>query len=202
MADDLAAAVQALQDILREPARAKEIAEDAIAAMVRRKMGLVVCPEVRVPVRIPALAAGTAGWAKWVIGTDPKARGGFMFEGPFLPLGQASPLPPGAVVMIADGDAAHSGKKHNIYRATAYIVQPNGELGGNPFTAQRACWDEMAERIAAYQERTRGLPLLNERRFPPRSPAPPPVPYGPPIPVDIVVAPILATDHLDGPPSP
>lgn len=189
MPDDLAATVQALQDIIREPERAAQIAEAALADIVKRKMGLVACPEGRVPVRIPALDPGAAGWAKWVMSVDPKAAGGFMFDGPFLPLGQMSPLPPGAVVLIAEGSQAtkRRGSKPYVAFATAYIVQPSGELCGNPIRSHRGEWQDLAERIGMYLKTSRELPLLGGKVFPT-----PPVPYGPPIPPDILMAAILA----------
>jgi hypothetical protein len=190
MPDDLAATVQALQDILREPERATQIAEVALADIVKRKMGLVACPEGRVPVRIPPLEPGAAGWAKWVFSVDPKAAGGFMFDGPFLPVGGVSPLPPGAVVLIADGSGAtkRRGSKPYVGFATAWIVQPDGSLAGNPMRAHRSEWQDLAERIGAYLKTSRELPLLGGKVFPT-----PPVPYDhPPIPHDILMAAILA----------
>lgn len=192
MADDVAATVQALQNIMREPARATQIAEVALADIVKRKMGLVACPEGRVPVRIPPLEPSAAGWAKWVLSVDPRAAGGFMFDGPFLPMGQMSPLPPGAVVLMAEGSvltqaARRRGSKPYVGFATAAIVQPDGTLGGNPIRSHRGEWPDLAERIGAYLKTSRELPLLRGKVFP--TPA---VPYGPPIPPDILMAAILA----------
>lgn len=185
MPDDLSTAVQALQDIIREPERAVQIAETAIAGIVRGRMGLTVCPEGRVPVRIPALEPGAAGWAKWVLSVDPRAAGGFMFDGPFLPMGGVSPLPVGAVVLVAEGAGATKkrGSKPYVAFATAYIVQENGELGGNPIRAHRGEWQDLAERIGSYHKTFRELPLLGGKVFPTPS-----VQYGPPIPPELIWA--------------
>lgn len=192
MPDDLAATVQALQDILREPERATQIAEAALADIVKRKMGLVACPEGRVPVRIPPLEPGGASWAKWVFSVDPKAAGGFMFDGPFLPMGGVSPLPPGAVVLIADGVSGNKRRRSNPYVgfATAWIIQPDGSLAGNPIRAHRGEWQDLAERIGDYLKTSRELPPLGGKVFPT-----PPVPYDyPPCPFDILMAAIAAAD--------
>lgn len=187
MTDDLSATVQALQDILREPSRAAEIATETLAEIMRRRMGIVACPEGRVAVRIPALRDGETGWAKWVIAADPKERGGFMFEGPFLPLGRASPLPPGAVVLIATGAG---GMKRHVNQATAYIVQENGELAGDPLSEPRGGWPDLAQSIVDYLKTRRDLPLISERRLirQPLPPAVPPLPVAPAPPATVAAS--------------
>lgn len=166
---DLAACVQALQDIIASPARAVHLAETALAKIMMRRMGVTAGAEGRVPVKIPALSGGdSVGWAMWVLRIDAKARGGFLFEGPFLKLGEPAPLPPGAVVLIASG----GGAKRQVNRATAFVVQPSGDLAGNPQSATRACWDELASSIADYLDGRRAVPLLNPRVLPPMAPPP------------------------------
>lgn len=97
-AADLAACVQALQDIIAYPAKAATIAEGALAKIMMRRMGVTVGAEGRKPVKIPDLPVG--GWAKWVFGVNPKEKGGFAFEGPFLRPGDVHPLPVHALVLI------------------------------------------------------------------------------------------------------
>jgi hypothetical protein len=105
-AADLAACVQALQDIIAAPAAAVATAERALTGLMMRRMGVCDVPPGRVPVKIPDLPVG--GWAKWVLSVR-NEKGGFAFEGPFLRSGQVVPLPEYALVlMVLPADAARS----------------------------------------------------------------------------------------------
>jgi hypothetical protein len=166
-AGDLDVCVQALQDIIANPDDSAVIAERAIAKVVMRRMGLTVVPDGRVKVMIPAVAIGLRGWAKWCFGVEPQERGAYKFEGVFLRRGEPSPLPPGAVVILADGT------DKGVHRATAFIVQPSGELGGNPITEPRGGWDDLAERIGDYLSARIKAPLLSpDLAFAKRRPVP------------------------------
>lgn len=191
-AADLAACVQALQDIIAAPGEARGIAEKALAGIIMGRMGVAAAAPGRVSVRIPALPNDCRkGWAKWVFRTDPKAHGGFMFEGPFLPLGKPAALPPGAVVLYAAGPT-------HVHRAVAFIVLDNGELCAEPIRADREDWSEMAERIGDYLRHARETPLLSARQW---GPAPAPSPIPPTVQAAVAQAPAAAPPAASDPPS-
>lgn len=193
-AADLAACVQALQDIIAAPGAARGIAEKALAGIIMGRMGVAAAAPGRVSVRIPALPNDCRkGWAKWVFRTDPKAAGGFMFEGPFLPLGKPAALPPGAVVLYAAGPA-------HVHRALAYIVLDNGELCAEPIRADREDWSEMAERIGDYLQHARETPLFSAREWGP-APVPPPLVIPPTVQLAVHQALAAAPPAASDPPS-
>jgi hypothetical protein len=176
-AADLSACVQALQDIIAKPDEAVTIAEKALAAVVMNRMGVAAAAPGRVTVQIPSHAGHAAlAWAKWVLRCDPKARGGYIFEGPFLKLGNPAPLPPGAVVMLAEAPTEKKTKSSAVL-AIAQSVQDDGSLSGwSGPPVHRFNWaDNLADRITRYIESSRGLPLLTARALPGPKP-PPPIP--------------------------
>jgi hypothetical protein len=173
-AADLSACVQALQDIIARPIEAVAIAEKALAGVVMTRMGVAAAAPGRVTVRIPSQIDNCdLAWAKWVLRCDPKARGGYIFEGPFLKLGQPAPLPPGAVVMLARKGERKN--KTSADMAIAQIVQDDGELSGWTGPAvHRFNWgDDLADRMERYFQSSRGIPLLTDRAMPAAKPPPP-----------------------------
>jgi hypothetical protein len=122
-------------------------------------MGLAVIPEGRVPVKIPAFPEHGCGWAKWVLAVDCAAAGGYMFEGPFLPVGQVSPVLPGGVVIVAEGRSDAYGKRR-INKLTAWIVAEDGRLDNGVWTEDRHDWKTLAGRIDGYLRSAREAPLL------------------------------------------
>lgn len=149
---DLTACVQALQDIVSEPDRAKAIAETALADMMRRRMGLVVVPEGRIRVHIPG-GDGLA-WAKWVWRTDRSQKGGFAFEGPFLPLGSVQALPESALVLIV-GDR-RQGERMAVL-ATVDDRSDDGLLLVDRVTSAK-WWKRIVQIADAFFDRTPNLP--------------------------------------------
>lgn len=105
----LATAIQALQDIASGAGEvpASEVALKALGAIMARRMGVPVGKPGpgRLVVEIPSLApeSGRKGWVKWVMETDARQRGGFMFEGPFLNAGKHY-LPRGSIVLFHSSD--------------------------------------------------------------------------------------------------
>lgn len=156
--NDLADCIQALQDIMAAPDRAEQIAEAALAKIVRDRMGLVALPEGRIAVRIPEVEHG---WAKWVLDIDLTGRGGYMFDGPFIPTGKPAALPRGAVVIVASGGTKKQPTQNVL---VGYVVQDDGALG-YPVHAVRASWPELAVRIADYLKAKRTAPLITEPKL-------------------------------------
>lgn len=95
---DLSTCVQALQDVMTTPAEAVDIAERALALIMLRHMGGGLPVAGRKTVKIPDGHPGS--WAKWVLRVNDRESGSFAFEGPFLRLGSAVPLPPRAQVLL------------------------------------------------------------------------------------------------------
>lgn len=133
--------LQALQDIIASPSHAHAIAERAIAAHVMARMGVATIPEGRIGVKIPPLAEGERGWAKWVIGVNPSGKGGYLFEGPFLKRGQMASVIPGAIVIWTVPEA---GTKLALRMLFVDDGAPSESTGIFP----RSEWGDLARGIA------------------------------------------------------
>jgi hypothetical protein len=159
-AADLSACVQALQDIIAKPDEAVTIAENAIAAIVARRMG-VAYKAGRVSTPIPDMGIG--GWAKWVWRVNDREKGGFAFEGPFLRCGAAHALPIGAIVLlVGTRDSRHQRP------AAACTVSSGGDLAIAFQTRDSQWWKETKRWCAASLSRFDGNEIS--------APVPPPMP--------------------------